>query len=45
MTDYGMSERRAQTFMSQAAEYEIANIVDPSFTVVAKIPKTLLPRR
>ena len=22
-----------------------ANVVDPSFTVVAKIPKTLLPRR
>jgi hypothetical protein len=29
--------------MSQAAEYEIANVVDPSFTVVAKIPKILLP--
>jgi len=29
----------------QAAEYEFANVVDPSFTVVAKIRKTMLPRR
>ncbi len=42
--DYGFTERGAQTFMGQAAEYEIANVVDPSFTVVAKIPKALLRR-
>jgi len=42
--DYGFTERGAQTFMGQAAEYEIANVVDPSFTVVAKIPKSLLKR-
>jgi acetamidase/formamidase len=45
MADYGMTERGAQLFMGQAAEYEIANVVDPSFTVVAKIRKTMLPRR
>src|SRR5262245_55435267 len=45
MTDYGMTERGAQTFMGQATEYEVANVVDPSFTVVAKIRKDLLPRR
>jgi amidase len=45
MADYGFTERGAQTFMGQAAEYEIANVVDPSFTVVAKVPKALLPRR
>lgn len=45
MSDYAFTERGAQTFMGQAAEYEIANVVDPSFTVVAKIPKALLPRR
>ena len=45
MSDYGFTERGAQTFMGQAAEYEIGNVVDPSFTVVAKIPKNLLPRR
>ena len=45
MEDYGMTERGAQTFMGQAAEYDIANVVDPSFTVVAKIRKSTLPRR
>lgn len=45
MADYGFTERGAQTFMGQAAEYEIANVVDPNFTVVAKVPKLLLPRR
>jgi acetamidase/formamidase len=45
MTDYGFSERGAQAYMGQALEYEVANVVDPSFTVVAKIRKALLPRR
>ena len=45
MTDYGFSERGASTFMGQAMEYEIANVVDPNFTVVAKMRKELLPRR
>ena len=45
MADYGFTERGAQTFMGQAAEYEIANVVDPNFTVVAKIRKAYLPRR
>jgi amidase len=45
MADYGFSERGASTFMGQALEYEIANVVDPNFTVVAKMRKTLLPRR
>jgi amidase len=45
MADYGMTERGAQLLMGQAAEYEIANVVDPNFTVVAKIRKAMLPRR
>jgi len=45
MSDYGFTERGAQTFMGQATEYEVANVVDPNFTVVAKIRKELLPRR
>jgi amidase len=45
MADYGFTERGAQTFMGQAAEYEIANVVDPSFTIAARIPKALLPNR
>ncbi len=43
--DYGFTERGAQAFMGQATEYEIANVVDPNFTVVAKIRKATLPRR
>jgi len=45
MADYGFTERGAQAFMGQTTEYEIANVVDPNFTVVAKIRKTILPRR
>jgi amidase len=45
VSDYGLSERGAQILMGQAAEYEIANVVDPSFTVVAKIRKAMIPKR
>lgn len=45
MSDYGFTERGAQVFMGQATEYEVANVVDPNFTVVAKVRKELLPRR
>jgi len=31
--------------MGQAAEYEVANVVDPAFTMVAKMPKALLPKK
>jgi hypothetical protein len=44
VADYKMSERGASLLMGQAIEYEIANVVDPHFTVVAKIRKSLLPR-
>jgi amidase len=43
--DYVMTERGAQILMGQAAEYEIANVVDPNFTVVAKMRKSILRRR
>jgi acetamidase/formamidase len=45
VADYGYSERGAATLMGQALEYEIANVVDPNFTVVAKVRKSVLPRR
>jgi amidase len=41
--DYRLTERGAQTLMGQAAEYEVANVVDPSFTVVAKMRKQNIP--
>lgn len=43
MTDYGFDERTASMLMGQVAEYEIAQVVDPNFTVVAKIRKERLP--
>lgn len=45
MAEYGFSERGAATFMGQALEYEVANVVDPNFTVVAKVRKSLLQRK
>ncbi len=42
MASYGLSDRGAALLMGQAAEFEIANVVDPHFTVVAKMRKSLL---
>ena len=45
MDDYRFDERTASMLMGQAVEYEIANVVDPHFTVVAKIRKTSIVSR
>lgn len=42
MADHGFDERGAALLLGQALEYEVANVVDPSFTVVAKIRKSYL---
>ena len=42
VAEYGLSERGAALLMGQALEYEIANVVDPNFTVVAKMRKATL---
>ena len=42
VADYGLSERGAAMLMGQALEYEVANVVDPNFTVVAKVRKAFL---
>jgi acetamidase/formamidase len=42
MQDYGLSERGASLLMGQALEYEVANVVDPRFTIVAKMRKATL---
>ena len=44
MADYGFDERGSSLLMGHALEYDIANVVDPHFTVVAKIRKELLAR-
>ena len=48
MTDYQLTERGAQVLMGQALEFEVGNVVDPHFTMVAKMRKSILsgvPRR
>ena len=43
--DYGFTERGAQIFIGEAGEYEVSNVVDPSFTVAAKVRKSTLPKK
>jgi acetamidase/formamidase len=42
--DYGFERYDAYMFLSLVAEARIAQIVDPLFTVVAKLPKKMLPK-
>jgi amidase len=42
MESYGYDERSASVLMGQGMEYEVANVVDPEFTMVAKIRKRFL---
>ena len=41
--DFGLSEKAVNIFVGQAIDYEIANVADGSFTVVAKVRKSYLP--
>jgi acetamidase/formamidase len=41
--DFGLSEKTVNIFVGQAMEYEIASVVEPNFTVVAKVKKSYLP--
>ena len=43
MSEYGFDERGSSLLLGHALEYDIANVVDPHFTVVAKMRKALLP--
>lgn len=42
--DYGFDKWDAYTLVGQVGENTVANIVDPAYTVVAKIKKRYLPR-
>jgi hypothetical protein len=42
MQDYGLSERGASLLMGQSARIRSANVVDPRFTMVAKMRKSTL---
>ena len=43
MEDYGFDERGSSLLLGHAMRYDVANIVDPHFTVAAKIAKRYLP--
>jgi acetamidase/formamidase len=45
MESYGYDERGASLLMGQAMEFEISNVVDPEFTIVAKMRKRYLAPR
>jgi hypothetical protein len=42
--DYSFDRLEAFQVVSQAGSARVANIVDPNYTVVAKFPKSLVPR-
>ena len=45
MADYGFDERGASLLLGQAMDFEISNVVDPEFTIVAKMRKRFLGQR
>lgn len=44
VSDYGFDKWEAFQLLSQAGTTRIGNVVDPNYTVVAKFPKSLLPK-
>jgi acetamidase/formamidase len=42
--DFGFSERSLSIFLGPAIEYEIANVAGPTFTVVARVKKSSIPK-
>jgi acetamidase/formamidase len=44
MESYGFDERGASLLLGQGMEYDISNVVDPEFTIVAKMRKRYLPQ-
>jgi amidase len=42
--DYGLDERAASTLLGQCIRYDLGNVYDPAYTMVAKVEKALLER-
>ncbi len=45
VADYGFEKMEAYQVVSQVGSARVANVVDPLYTVVAKFPKALLPKK
>ncbi|HEX2908159.1 MAG TPA: acetamidase/formamidase family protein [Phototrophicaceae bacterium] len=41
--EYGLSPRETNMLVGHCAEYDLANMFDPAYTMVCKIPKQLIP--
>jgi len=41
-TRYGLDVRAASALLGQCVEYDVANVFDPAYTVVCKVPKRVL---
>jgi acetamidase/formamidase len=42
--DYGLDKRSAGILLGMCVEYEVGNVVDPAWTMVCKMPKSILHR-
>ena len=42
--DYGLDALGANILLGQAVEYDLGNVFDPAFTMVCKVPKSVLPK-
>ena len=42
VADYGLDLRAASTLLGQCIEYEVGNVFDPAYTMVAKLHKSVL---
>ncbi|MGE6226368.1 hypothetical protein [Paenibacillus chitinolyticus] len=40
--DYGLTASEASLLLGQTVEYEVANVFNPAYSVVCKVPKAVL---
>jgi amidase len=42
--DYGLDYPAASTLLGQCVRYDVGNVFDPAYTIIAKVEKSLLER-
>ena len=43
--DFGLDAKSAGLFLGQHVKYEVGNVIDPAYTMVCKLAKSVLPPR
>jgi acetamidase/formamidase len=43
--DFGLDARSAGLLLGQFVKYEVGNVIDPAYTMICKLPKSVLPPR